>query len=342
MNVWIDLENTPHAMIFEPIIERLESLGHQIYLTAKDTGHTLGLLDRFGLSYDVVGGGERRGTVSKGISAFDRAIRLAWRMKDCGIDVGISHGSRSHILASTLARIPCITAYDYEHSSKLFVHSLPDRILLPACLQDSDRIRTIPSEKVSYYQGYKEEIYLSTFEPRSSMELDVTDPQSIVVLVRPPSGFVHYHTTESDLLFTSVMKMILSRSRTKAILIPRSADQERELRATYRSFGDRVVIPDGAVDGLNTIWHCDLVISAGGTMNREAALLGVPTYSILTATLGAADRSLIQEGRLTHIVTREDVASIRFEKRPPGRLPDSSSSVLEFFVNQIVSWGGTS
>jgi predicted glycosyltransferase len=269
-----------------------------------------------------------------------RAIRLAARVRGKGIDVGVSHGSRSHILASSLAGIGCITAYDYEHSSKLFVHSLPDQILLPACLRTSDRFRTRTPEKVKFYDGFKEEIYLSAYKPSPDFELNsVVDAEAIVVLVRPPAEHVHYHTSDSVGLFLAVMDAALAPSDTQVVLIPRSSAQELQLREKYRPLGEKVVIPERAVDGLDAIWHSDLVVSAGGTMNREAALLGVPTYSILTAALGEADRSLIREGKLTHVPTPDHVPFIRFEKRAPVQTPMISASVLDFFVERITSFG---
>ena len=44
-------------------------------------------------------------------------------------------------------------------------------------------------------------------------------------------------------------------------------------------------------------------------MNREAAALGVPVYSIFRGTTGAVDKYLEEEGRLTMLKSVEDVKS---------------------------------
>ena len=88
--------------------------------------------------------------------------------------------------------------------------------------------------------------------------------------------------------------------------------------------GSKVVIPKKAVDGLNLLWHSDLVVSGGGTMNREAAALGIPVYSIFRGKTGAVDRQLENEGRLTMIQSVAEVKKkIALKQRPKHHLPES-------------------
>jgi hypothetical protein len=338
VKIWIDLENTPHAMVFKPIVRRLMEEGHEVFITAKDVGQTLGLLQIFGMEYIVVGGGVASGTIRKIGAVLSRAARLAHLVYRNHFDVSVSHGSRSHIAASALARIPCITSYDYEYSSKFMVHQLSDLVLVPACLEASPYFvnRGIPSN-VRFYPGLKEEIYLCQFVPSETLAPQLSfSSETIVAVIRPPGTTGHYHDPLAERLFDQVMEKVLcSTQRVVAIVIPRTVQQQHELIRRFAGFSGRVVIPEKALNGLDLMWHADLVVSAGGTMNREAALMGIPTYSILTAPLGAADRLLTTSGRMKHVNTESKISEIAFEKRDPIKFTTPTTRVLDFFVDII-------
>src|SRR4029453_4223634 len=76
-----------------------------------------------------------------------------------------------------------------------------------------------------------------------------------------------------------------------------------------------IVMPQEALDGANLIAAADLVISAGGTMNREAAALGVPAISVYAGEWAGIDEELVREGRLRRIKSREEIQELQIVKK---------------------------
>ena len=127
--------------------------------------------------------------------------------------------------------------------------------------------------------------------------------------------------------------------QVRVVLLPRNRRQEQELRKQFPHwFADgKTIIPDGALDGLQLIWHSDLVVGGGGTMNREAAALGVPVYSIFSGSIGAVDRRLEAGERLVFVRSEEETATrilLRKRRRSP-QPPAGSRRALDAIVNAI-------
>jgi predicted glycosyltransferase len=182
-------------------------------------------------------------------------------------------------------------------------------------------------ERIRTYPGIKEDVYATEFKPDPGLaeELQLNGEQ-IVATVRPPANEAHYHNPESDKLFVEFMNWICETPGIKAVLLPRNKSQEAQIKTgSPHWFKDsKVVIPKKAVDGLNLLWHSDLVVSGGGTMNREAAALGIPVYSIFRGKTGAVDRQLESEGRLTMIQTVDEVKKkIALKPRTKHNTPES-------------------
>jgi predicted glycosyltransferase len=133
----------------------------------------------------------------------------------------------------------------------------------------------------------------------------------MLVTVRPPASEAHYHNAEGDELFSAFVNRVCATEGVVAVLLPRNKRQEEQIRRDYPQWfkDSKVIIPAKVVNGLNLLWHSDLVVSGGGTMNREAAALGVPVYSIFRGKSAAVDRRLQEEGRLVLIENVERVHS---------------------------------
>jgi predicted glycosyltransferase len=162
-----------------------------------------------------------------------------------------------------------------------------------------------------------------------------------MVTVRPPASEAHYHNPKSDVLFNAAMEFLGQKPEVRTVLLPRNERQAASIRNEWPEpiKSGRVIIPDHVVDGLNLLWFSDLAISGGGTMNREAAALGVPVYSIFRGAIGGVDRYLSETGRLVLIENVEDLSSkirLRPWKRPetpPKRLNDTLSVIVENVVS---------
>lgn len=306
--IWIDLDNSPHVPFFAPIVEELESLGYSVVLTVRDCFQVVNLADLHGLKYRRIGRHYGKSKLLKVVGLCARAFQLAPAILREKPDLALSHGSRSQVFLAALLRVPSVLVMDYE-----FVKGLawmkPDWVVIPEVIPEAavgaDRTRVLR------YPGIKEDVYVHRFRPdaRIRTELGLRD-DVLVTTVRPPANEAHYHNPESEALFDAVIQLLSETPRSKIILLPRNRRQEILIRQAWPELfaTGQIVVPERAVDGLNLIWHSDLVISGGGTMNREAAALDVPVYSIFRGKIGAVDRHLADCGRL---VLLESVADVR-------------------------------
>ena len=153
-------------------------------------------------------------------------------------------------------------------------------------------------------------MYVPFFRPDPAVKrnLGITDDK-VVVTLRPPATDAHYHNPESEKLLLAFFELQKSHPEVLTILLPRTPHQEAQLRRLEPDLFSqgRIMVPEHAIDGLDIIWCSDIVISGGGTMNREAAALGVPVYSLFRGKLGAVDKDLVRQGRLVLLESEQDV-----------------------------------
>ncbi len=307
--IWIDLDNSPHVPFFLPIVDELQKNGHEVILTARNSYQVCELLKFHKISCEVIGRHWGKNEVMKVIGTCVRTLRLAWRMIGRKADLAVAHGSRSQVLASMLLRIPSITIYDYEFTQGLGPFR-SDWVFLPSYVPDPTS--NYSKSHILKYPGLKEDVYVPRFRPDATVrpELGVM-PNDVVITMRPPATEAHYHNPESQVLFDAAIRQLIVRPEVRIILLPRNEGQEKELRGTWTEpiAKKKIVIPERVLDGLNVIWFSDLVISGGGTMNREAAALGIPVYSVFRGRIGAVDRYLADSGRLVLLESLADVQS---------------------------------
>ena len=337
IKIWIDLDNTPHVPFFLPIIRELERNGHQLILTARDAFQVCELADAKGLPYIKIGHHYGRSRIKKVFGLLWRSAQLAVFFLQHKPDLALSHGSRSQVLYCNLLRIPSIVIVDYEYTRTIpFAH--PRWLLVPDILS---KVRLASaSERIRHYRGIKEDVYVPGFvsDPLLLENLGF-HPKEIIVTVRPPADEAHYSNPESDLLLFELMKRISQTQGVRSVLLPRNYRQEQIFRARHPEWfeDNKTFIPPKARDGLNLLWFSDLVVSGGGTMNREAAALGVPVYSIFRGKTGKVDSMLEQEGRLVMIHSPEEIwTKIPFVRREkPQWLDNKPRAALQDIINHI-------
>ncbi len=306
--IWIDLENTPHIPFFKPIIRELEERGYTVVLTARDAFQVCELADKFGLPYKKIGRHYGKNRLLKIWGLAWRTLQLlGFVLKERPV-MGLNHGARAQIVICNLFRIPTVMIMDYEHS-KTPPLVRPRWEIVPEVLL-SENLHAKSKERIRKYRGIKEDVYAPEFKPDTTLgrQLNLCD-KDVIVTVRPPATEAHYHNPESEKFFVEFMERMMKTPDVKAVLLPRNKAQEAHIRKTWPTWfeGEKVVVPKQAVDGLNLLWHSDLVVSGGGTMNREAAALGIPVYSIFRGKSGAVDRHLQKEGKMVLIETSADV-----------------------------------
>jgi uncharacterized protein len=343
--VWIDLENSPHVPFFRPIIKELEDRGCEVVLTARDCFQVIELADMAGMNYRKVGHHYGKHSIAKLTGLAIRVLQLTPFIHRARPAVSVSHGSRSLILLSGLLGIPTINITDYEHADHRLTTWLgsarkkwiltPD-VIPPEIFEKHGTLK----DHILHYPGIKEDVYTPFFQPDPSVK-DVLGlkPEDVVVTIRPPATEAHYHNPESEKLLLAVFDLLGSHPETKTILLPRTPRQEAELRRARPDLfaSKRIVVPERAVDGLDLIWYSDVVISGGGTMNREAAALGIPVYSLFRGTMGAVDKHLAETGKLVLLESERDVREklkLGRRSRPLSSAPRQRET-LDAVVNHI-------
>lgn len=338
--IWIDLENSPHVPFFKPIIDELEARGHQVILTARDCFQVCELANLFQLQYRCVGRHYGKFTLAKLAGLGIRVLQLTPYVLREKPDLALSHGSRSLFLLASILKIPALTILDYEHARwggslkhawVMAPEVVPDETILGMGYQE---------DRILRYPGIKEDVYVPAFRPQpSSLERLGLGAQDLVVTIRPPATEAHYHNPESDRLLDAAFAMIAQNPNARIVLLPRTPHQGTQLRQQWPELfrSGKALIPDHVIDGLDLIWASDLVISGGGTMNREAASMGVPVYSIFRGKTGAVDRYLEEQGRMVLIKTVEDVRTkiklTRRQKSAPHVSSEISPSLRAIVLN---------
>jgi predicted glycosyltransferase len=335
--VWIDLDNSPHVLLFLPIIEELQKRGNTTLITARDAFETLGLLNIAGVKYIRVGKHCGKNLALKLLGYLIRSVKLYYLAKKTRPSFALSHGARSQMQAASLLGIPIICMFDYEHTEGP-VNLRVTKFMIPDCIPDEEIDKKgLRYKTVVKYPGLKEDIYTHNFNPDPNIlrQLNV-DSSKVIVTVRPPASQAHYHNSASDTFISRLMDFLLPRNDVQIIYIPRT-----RFHANYSSefFGsNNLIMPKQILNGLNLIYHSDLVISGGGTMNREAAALGVPAYSIFQGKTGAVDRYLSEKGRLVLIKNVEDIKKIKIQKRErPISKPEKNVKLINMIVEEIMS-----
>jgi predicted glycosyltransferase len=307
MRVWVDLTNSPHVLVMRPLIERMRAAGHEVEITARDFAQTLQLLERFRMDHTAIGHHRGGKLADKGVGLVQRSLALARWGRRRRFDVAMGHGSNDVTIAAKLLGIPSATAFDYEWAK--VQHSVNCRLARVVMVPE-----VIPPERLypygatdgtlRRYEGLKEEYYLADFEPDPAvldeLGLNRSDPLAVV---RTPPDVSLYHRFEND-----VFARLLDRLRdVQTVVLPRTPAQREELA---RAGG--FIVPERAIDAPSLVAFADLVVSAGGTMNREAVALGTPVYTTFEGKLGAVDERLLAEGRLRRL---EDPSAVQVEKR---------------------------
>jgi predicted glycosyltransferase len=308
MRVWIDLTNSPHVLVMRPVIELLREDGHEVRVTARDFAQTLALCERFGIEHTAIGRhrGERLGAKALGLASRSTAL-VRWARAERraaggrGFDIALGHGSNDVSVAAAVLRVPSSTMFDYEWAT--VQHNVNCRlaraVVVPDAIPPQRLYRYGARGKIRAYEGLKEEYYLSDFEPDEAVLAELgLDRQRPIVVVRTPPEVSLYHRFEND-LFATVLERLRAAAAAdgvQPVVLPRVASQRAQL-AGVPGF----IVPERAIDAQSLIAYSDLVISAGGTMNREAVALGVPVYTTFEGRAGAVDERLIAEGRLRRL-----------------------------------------
>ena len=317
MRIWIDLANSPHVPFFRSLANEFVRRNHEVVLTARDFAETVKLAEAAGFTAEIIGGHGGGKLWGKAGNLVQRAMALARWARGRKLDLAVSHNSYSQILAARALSLRTVTLMDYEHQpANHLAFRMASRIIVPEGFPEAALTRFGASHaKVKRYVGLKEDVYLADFQCDHEFQKQLSrlgiNESNVLVIVRPPASEALYHRFENE-LFDKLLERLLATPAVKVLLLPRNDSQ----RATYNvRAGASLIVPESPLDGANLIAHSDLVVSAGGTMNREAAALGIPAASIYLGEWAAIDEHLVKEGRLRRISTPEDIRDLPIQKK---------------------------
>jgi predicted glycosyltransferase len=339
LRIWIDLANSPHPLLFAPLARELEAKGHEVMITARDNAQTVDLAREYWPEAAVVGSESPARPVAK-TTTLARRVGDLWRWaRGRQLDVALSHNSYAQIVAARLLGIPVVTASDFEHQpANHLAFRLATRILMPEALNGAGIGRQGASRrKRVFYPGLKEEIYIGNFEPDleilSKLGIERSGDDVIVVTRTPPTRAI-YHRFPNP-LFVEILQALENEPNARVVVLTRHQEQREAISALNL---ERSIVPAETVDARSLMYSADLVVGAGGTMTREAALLGVPTLSLFRGEQPAVDRWLEQHGKLRRVATPQEVVPVRHrtaEPRSVDELARRSDELIDVFLSTI-------
>lgn len=334
MKLWVDCTAAAHPLVLRPIIERLTERGYEVSVTARAYGQTEGVLTRLGIPYEAVGSHGGASAAGKALALGSRSSRL-WRWAGRHQPgLALAHGSVDIALVARARRIPLVQMNDYEHAGlqRRISFQAARLVLAPEAIsvEAMERAGASPA-RLFRYPGLKEDYYLADFRPETAVleQLNIDRTKRLVVL-RPPPETSAYH--RDNPLYEALLDRLANEPDATTVVIPRTEGQGASARSRR---SEALVVPEHEIDAQSLIAYADLVVSAGGTMNREAVALGTPVYTIFTGELGAVDAKLIDQGLLRplHSPAELKIEPRRTEPgvlhpRDPGPLADAVEGVL--------------
>jgi predicted glycosyltransferase len=340
VKVWIDLSNSPHPLLFAPVARRLEADGHEVLVTARDNAQTVGLaLERWPGS-EVIGGFSPRARVAKLQTIGQRIADLRRWASGRRLDVALSHNSYAQIAAARSLRIPAVTAMDFEHQpANHLAFRLATTVLLPEVLPlDAVRRQGAQPGKLIRYPGLKEELYIGDFEPDPSILAAVglpARPRTLVVVRTPPSRAL-YHPLANP-LFEGVLRAIGAQPDVVCVALTRQSEQIAAIEGLGLS---NCIVPRGAIDSRSLMYAADVMIGAGGTMTREAALMGIPTWTLFAGATPTVDLWLERKGMLNRLEGPSQLAKLApraAEPSTPTELRERATAIERVFVDATLA-----
>ncbi len=340
MRIWIDLGNSPHVPFFRALAPEFERRGHEVVWTARDYAQTVELARDAGLPITVFGSHGGKSILGKGVKYASRIGSLIRWATGKRIGLVVSHNSHEPLAVAKLLRIKSVNLMDYEHHpANRLSFGLASRVVVPESFPDDVLRKLRATEKTKKFDGIKEDVYLAGFMPDPKFgnvlgRLGV-GPENVLVVVRPHAPEALYHRGIANDLLDRMLDRFAADENARLIVLARKSYQADELRAAHPQ--PNIIFPTEVLDGANLLAAADLVVSGGGTMNREAAALGVPTATVFAGKGAAVDDYLFREGRLARIESVADLERIELRKKSGIDRRDASGvrdQVINFILNE--------
>lgn len=338
MKIWVDLANAPQVLFMQSLIAEMRRRNHELLITTREFTETISLADYYGLDHTPIGAHGGKTAFGKVIANIQRAARIARLVRPQRVSLAVSQGSIAQAIVAAWLRIPMVATGDYEgQPGNHIVCRVARRLIVPDVFCKAHLHRYGATDaKIVTYPGIKEQVYLAAFKPNPTFRdrLGISADR-IVATMRPPSTVSAYHRFR-DTVFDDTISYVAGHANTVVVLLPRGTEQ----RHKYADLGmPNVIIPGEVVDGPQLVYCSDLVIGAGGTMNREATVLGTPVYTQFQGQIGSVDEYLIKQCKMVRVVDSVDIPSIKVCKKQPidGEPWKKGASLVNEVVDKILA-----
>ena len=295
MKVWIDISNAPHVHFFRAMISRLERMGHDVLLTARNFGPVCGMLDSYGMDYVCVGSHGGRNLKNKLVKHAERVKGLASIIARERPDMGLFKHSVEGPRVCFGLGIPTISVIDNENADcqNRLIIPFSDVVIAPEAIP-AGLLNRLGARKVSSFYGICEKAHFRGVEKSTRVfkELGLSSRKPIIITREEPI-FASYVSRKSRL--AAVVKRISESSpEAQVVFMPRNHIDRRP----FDRIG--VIIPEEPVDTLNLYRFADAMVGAGGSMNREACIAGCPAISLYPEKLLMVDKFLLKNRAMRH------------------------------------------
>jgi len=344
--IWFDFDNAPHVSVLLPIVNEMRNRGYNTILTARDKSETKELLYLYNEKFKIIGKSFPKNRFLKLYYTLRRALMLVHYLRkgfNKKISLFVCHGSRGAVVASWLMRIPSVVLGDYEYSNPIFGNIFATKVFMPNLFSKNKLKNTgIIIRKADFYPGIKEQIYInSDVKKENIFKFIKIDRNKIIITLRPPSVTAHYHNPKSEIIMRGILdKMSRYKDKIFIIILPRTKKQGDDISNFVRQRSIPFLILEKPLRGIDLISNSDLVLGGGGTITREAAVLGVPSYSFFMGPKGLVDEYLEKKGRLIFIDSISNINKLRFEKKHKeiGILENNSKKTISFLCDRLESF----
>ncbi len=272
--IWIDVVNQPHVRFWRRFLHFYRG---DVLITVRDKGNLAEMAELF--LGDVL-------TVGRwGKDRLDKLLAFAERVKELTklvqgrVNLALSKASPELARVAFGLGIKSVIANDNDlppYTVSKLTFPLASLVLIPECYSGPTF-----SAKDRRFSGTFEVSHVLDYLERGPVK-EFGLEEEYMVARPPPKSF--YLDMPSD-WFVKLVRKVSRELRLKVVYIPREGERP-----------EGFIIPEEVVDGIDLIRGSALVLGAGGTMTREAALLGKPTVSLFPLKGPCVTDILLKEG----------------------------------------------
>jgi predicted glycosyltransferase len=263
MRIWYDACTGKHVKYGAAIAKHLRKLGHEVVFTTREHPDTLAVAKLLGEKPVVVGKYNPASLLARVEESAERVLQFSKLFKDKVPDFAISSPSIELCRFAFGINIPSILTADTPYAEATNRLTIPlAKTLITSEAIPKELFKVYGAQKIVQFKGVDEVAWIKGTKP--STTCDYGRP---LIVVRQIETKAAYACGKDD----NTIKLAEKLSDLGNLLfLPRYSKPESK----------KITVADNFVDSASLAGQADLVVSAGGTISREAALQGTPSIVI--------------------------------------------------------------